>query len=151
MFPRTIISKNKNSATYFETTQGGARLATTTGGQITGFGADYLILDDPEKPADMDSEVTRLKTKEWFGNSAATRLNDPAKGAIIMVTHRLHEDDLSAHLLEQGNFEHLSFPAVSEADQDYEVNEGDFYTFKKGELLHPSSFPRPNSMSASNF
>ena len=50
MFPNTIIERGKNQKNRFETTKGGFRLAVSSGGSLTGEGADFLIVDDPHKP-----------------------------------------------------------------------------------------------------
>ena len=90
----------------------------------------------------MGSEITRQATKDWFGNSVLTRLNDPATGSIIVVTHRLHEDDLSSLFLEQEGWVHLKLPAIAEADYEYPVSRSEVHTFRRGEVLHPEHLPR---------
>lgn len=43
----------------------GYRLATSVGGVITGRGADFLIIDDPLKPDEAESEALRKAANEW--------------------------------------------------------------------------------------
>jgi hypothetical protein len=47
VFPGTIAIRN--AETEFETTVGGRRFATSIGGTITGLGARYIVIDDPQK------------------------------------------------------------------------------------------------------
>ncbi|MER9528018.1 hypothetical protein NKI96_31320, partial [Mesorhizobium sp. M0292] len=47
MFPTFKVSPRKNTENELQTTLGGGRLATSTGGQLTGRGGDIIIIDDP--------------------------------------------------------------------------------------------------------
>jgi hypothetical protein len=113
-FPHTQIDRAKNTETEFRTTKRGYRLATSVGGTLTGRGGDVIIIDDPIKPQDAQSEATRNKTIQWYENTLLSRLDDKVRGAIVLVMQRLHLDDLAGHLLEKGGFEHLCLPAIAE-------------------------------------
>lgn len=84
---------------HYETTATGMRKAVGTGGQITGSGADILIIDDPQDPQMATSETERLNTKNFYDHTLFSRLNDPDVGFRLIVMQRLHEDDLTGHLL----------------------------------------------------
>jgi predicted phage terminase large subunit-like protein len=141
VFPHTCISK-KNSIADFETTLQGFRMATSVNGVLTGRGADVLILDDILKPNEALSEVRREAVNEWYDNTLLSRLNNKETGIIIIVMHRLHENDLIGYLLGRGEkWEVLSFPAIAERDEDYvfQTAVGPFrYLRKVGEVLDPS-------------
>jgi hypothetical protein len=79
-----------------DTTAQGCRLATSVGGGLTGRGAD-LIIDDPLKPEEASSQAQRQTANEWFDHTLYSRLNDKLTGAIVLIMHRLHEDDLVGH------------------------------------------------------
>ena len=49
----------------------------------------------------------------------ATRLNDPRKGAIVLVCQRLHEADLCGTLLKDDGWTHLCLPAEYEPDHPF--------------------------------
>ena len=100
------------------TTQRGFRLATSTGGTLTGRGGNIIIIDDPMKPADAQSEARRLDLQQWFSNTLLSRLDDKVNGAIVLVMQRLHIDDLAGYLMEQGGWEVLSLPAIAEVEQE---------------------------------
>jgi predicted phage terminase large subunit-like protein len=97
------------------TENNGFRLATSTGGTITGEGGDYLILDDPHHPRDVFSKRLREKTILWFRQIFSTRINDPKKGKIILIMQRLHDEDLTGYLLKNDyQLTHINLPIIFE-------------------------------------
>ncbi len=122
----------------------GYRLSTSTGGVITGRGADIIIIDDPLKPEEALSELRRKGVNEWYDNTLYSRLNNKVTGTIILIMQRLHEDDLVGHVLQQEPWEVLSFPAIAEHDEEYLVDTpyGPARLGRKaGEALHPQHLP----------
>jgi predicted phage terminase large subunit-like protein len=143
LFP-TRLSPQKQATAEFETTQKGYRLSTSVGGVLTGRGADFLIIDDPLKPNEAISDSSRRAVNEWYDNTLYSRLNDKARGAIVIVMQRVHEDDLVGHVLRQEPWEQLSFPAIAERDEEYlfETPYGRrTFERKAGEALHPEREP----------
>jgi predicted phage terminase large subunit-like protein len=138
IFPGTRIDKAKDTETEVRTTKRGYRLATSVGGTLTGRGGDVIIIDDPIKPQDAQSKPIREKTIQWYENTLVSRLDDKAKGAIVLVMQRLHTEDLAGHLLEKGGFEHLCLRAIAETDETIELDNGRTYRRKAGEVLDPS-------------
>jgi len=139
LFP-TRLSAQKQATAEFETTEKGYRLSTSVGGVLTGRGADILIIDDPLKPEEALSDACRRTVIEWYINSLYSRLNNKATGAIIIIMQRLHEDDLVGHVLRQGGWELLSFPAIAERDEEIPIETpyGHFlYSRRVGDALHP--------------
>jgi predicted phage terminase large subunit-like protein len=137
-FPHTEISKYKDTQSQFETTAQGVRYATSIEGPLTGLGSDFIIIDDPLKANEANSENARKKVNEWFNSTVLTRLNNPMEGVIIVVMQRLHVDDLAGHLIGQGGWTVLQIPARAETDTVYHLGNGKTYTYKAGELLHPA-------------
>jgi predicted phage terminase large subunit-like protein len=77
---------------------------------------------------------------DWYDHSLYSRLNDKATGAIVIIMQRLHEDDLVGHVLAQEAWEVVSFPAIAEQDQEFEIDTpyGSCGLGRKvGEVLHP--------------
>lgn len=103
LFPQTILSKKHNLKSKFLTSLNGFRFATSVGGSTTGEGADILIIDDPHNPTQINSVKLRNKTICWYEQTFVSRLNNPNKGAIILVMQRLHLDDLAGYLLNNGD------------------------------------------------
>ena len=140
LFPATRLSPQKQSVNEFMTTAQGYRIATSVGGVLTGRGGEYLILDDPMKPDEAVSETQRRAVNDWYDNTLYSRLNDKARGVIILVMQRLHEDDLVGHVLAQEKWEVLSFPAIAEHDESFLIQTPwghPRYTRRVGDVLHP--------------
>jgi predicted phage terminase large subunit-like protein len=122
------------------TTRGGSRFATSVGGVLTGRGADVILIDDPLKAADAMSETRRSAANAWFDGTLYARLNDKSQGSIVIVMQRLHEDDLVGHVMRSEGWDVLSFPAIAEADERYDIEtEAGPRTVTRtlGEALHP--------------
>ena len=97
----TRLATSRAAIQELVTTKGGFRMATSVSGVLTGRGADVIIVDDPLKPIDAMSDARRNAANEWYDGTLYSRLNDKAKGAIIIIMQRLHEDDLAGHVLTQ--------------------------------------------------
>lgn len=138
VFPGTIIKKGRGALYDFETTRGGGRLTTSVTGTLTGRGGDTIIIDDPIKPDEAMSEVTRDNTNEWFRTTLASRLNDKERGAIIIVMQRLHQYDLPGMLLERGGWTAFSMPAIAEQDEIIRLQRGRTHRRREGDVLHPA-------------
>jgi predicted phage terminase large subunit-like protein len=138
LFPTRLSSRQ--AVHDFMTTEQGTRLATSVGGVLTGRGADLILIDDPLKPDDALSEPRRKAVNEWYDNSLISRLNDKAAGCIIIIMQRLHQDDLVGHVLEQENWDVVSFPAIAEENETHVIESvlgRRVFTRQAGEALHP--------------
>ncbi len=150
IFPWVQIKRDSRSKQKWYTTAGGGIYATSSDGQVTGFGAglvkeepagDFedidtannvwggaIIIDDPLKPLDASSPVKRQKVNDQFENTIRSRVNDRST-PIIIIMQRLHKQDLCGYLLdlEPDEWEVLSLPALS---VDSEGRETALYPFK---------------------
>jgi len=104
----------------------GETVSRSVGGQITGSRAGYIgeqfsgliNLDDPDKPADMLSEVKRKRQHDYMTGTIRSRRGDKGKDnatPIICIAQRTHVDDTSGFLLANGmgiKFEHMRIPAL---------------------------------------
>src|SRR5215813_7585264 len=117
LFPATRLSPQRAAMSEFDTTAQGCRLATSVGGVLTGRGADLIIIDDPLKPEEALSQAQRQAANEGFDHTLYSRLNDKLSGAIVLIMHRLHEDDLAGHVLTQEPWEVVRLPAIVEEDE----------------------------------
>jgi predicted phage terminase large subunit-like protein len=135
-FPKTVIADDQNQKSKYITTARGMRLATSVGGTATGEGGNFLIVDDPHSAQEAQSKVLREGAINWFDTSYITRLNDKKRDVVVVIMQRLHEMDLTGHLLKQGGWEHLCIPSMAEKTTTYSI--GSFKkVFLKDELLHP--------------
>lgn len=78
-------------------------------GNTTFSGA--LVLDDANKPADIQSEVMREKVRKYYDETLLSRLND-SNVPIFNIQQRLHLEDLSGYLLEQYKFDSIIKPLL---------------------------------------
>src|SRR5207302_7641835 len=123
----------------FDNDHAGYRIATSVDGSATGEGGDRVVVDDPHSVNDRESNAIRRATLIWWDETMSTRLNDPKTGAKVIVMQRIHEKDLSGHVLEQGGYVHLHLPAEFEPSRSYVTSIGwqDPRTVE-GELLWPA-------------
>jgi phage uncharacterized protein (putative large terminase), C-terminal domain len=144
VFPLTRLSLSKKAINDFETTQGGGRYATSVEGTLTGRGANYLIVDDPIKPEDANSDLIREKVNNWYGSTLYSRLNDKKTGNVLIIMQRIHQNDFTGYLLETDkDFKLLKLPAIAEENEIWTVKNpivgiDRVYTRKIGEALHPA-------------
>lgn len=141
----TRISRERDSAAEFETEHNGYRLSDSVSGGLTGRGANLIILDDPLKPDDALSDIRRKAVNERYDNTIRTRLNSQNTGAIIIVMQRLHGHDLVAHVQQHEQWDVLSFPAIAEKDETFDIET--IYGRKRihrkaGSVLHPDHMSR---------
>lgn len=142
LFPNVILSHDVNTQSEFETTEKGARLSTSVGGGVTGQGGDILIVDDPHNVVDALSATKRQTALDWFDTSFTSRENDPENSVYIIIQQRVHEGDLTGHLLtkedEYDDWHHLCIPMEMEEDTTYHYPiSGKIKEKKEGDLLNP--------------
>ncbi len=135
VFSGTKLKRSKDHD--LETTKKGMRYATSVHGTLTGMGGDIIIIDDPMKPEESQSETMRKKVKDWYDGTLYSRLNDKANNVIILIMQRLHVDDLVAHVLQKDDWELLNLPAIAEINQTISLSNGRVIHRQVGELLHP--------------
>lgn len=104
---------DQNAKEKFETTATGSRFATSVGARATGEGGERMVIDDPLDPEQARSTVERERANRWWDETMSMRFNQATSAAVI-VMQRLHELDLTGHLLEQGGWHHLCLPATYE-------------------------------------
>ena len=141
LFPRMELAKN--TETEVHTTQGGYRYARSAEGSLTGIGGGILILDDFQKPLDVVSEARRISTNASYYSTVASRLDNQHTGAIVVVSQRLHMDDLIGTLLRSAErWTVLTLPAIAEEEEHIPIGPGRWYSRRVGDLLHPEQQKR---------
>lgn len=138
LFPEVKIKKDSKAKDKWYTTAGGGVLARAAGGSVTGFGAgkvddpeadvaEFLgsieakeqfagavIIDDPIKPEDADSDTVRGRVNERFDSTIRNRVNS-RNTPIIIIMQRLHPMDLCGYLQreeEQDEWEVITLPCL---------------------------------------
>jgi predicted phage terminase large subunit-like protein len=123
LFPDVQIKYGSDSKKKWYTTAGGGVYATSTSGQVTGFGAgkvdelddkdfpEYdkdnfsgaLIIDDPIKPEDATSDVKREKINQRYESTIKNRVNS-RRTPIVIMGQRTHPEDLSGYLMQTDGY-----------------------------------------------
>lgn len=96
----------------FETLAGGFRLASSVDGGNTGGGANFICVDDGNNIREIESEITRINTNEWWDNVMPSRYKLLKDRRRLMIQQRSHEEDLSGHILakDDDSWVHLCLP-----------------------------------------
>jgi len=129
------IKKGEARADYWRTEQGGGMFAVGVGGQLTGRGADLLVIDDIEKDRQTaDSALQSQRKWDWFRTVPLTRL-EPGASIIVNMT-RWSPADLIGRI-ESGEagegWEIINLPAIADV--------GDPIGREPGEALWPERYP----------
>ena len=94
------LSKDQKAKGFFDNNKKGSRIATSVGASATGKGGNFLIVDDGNNVQDGESEVKRKATIEWLDSVWSTRLNNPKNDVQIIIQQRLHEEDITGHIID---------------------------------------------------
>lgn len=123
LFPKVEIKKGSDSKKKWYTTAGGGVYATSTAGQVTGFGAGKveeeipddefadggevfagaLVIDDAIKPEDAYSDLKREKINNRWDTTIKNRVNS-RKTPMVVMGQRTHPQDISGYLMESDGF-----------------------------------------------
>lgn len=137
------LTSDQNEKTRFENDKTGMRIATSVTGSGTGEGGDRIVVDDPHNVKEAESEAKRVGTLEWWDEVMSTRGNDPATRARVIVMQRVHESDLTGHVIaSELGYEHLVLPMEYDPKRSSVTVIG--FTDPRrieGELLWPARFP----------
>jgi predicted phage terminase large subunit-like protein len=114
----TTLAADSHAKGKWHTSAGGLYYSVGIGGGVLGRGAHVMLIDDPfASMEDALSEATRKNVWDWYTGTAYNRLMPG--GAIILINHRMHEDDLAGRLLAQqaaggDRWEVVELPAISD-------------------------------------
>jgi predicted phage terminase large subunit-like protein len=126
---KTELAEDSQAKGKWHTNADGVYYSLGIGGSLLGRGGDCILIDDPySSMADAQSELTRKNVWDWFSGTAYNRLMPGGK--IVVICHRMHEDDLCGQILAQQNaggdkYEVVELPAIND----------------KGEALWPDAYP----------
>jgi predicted phage terminase large subunit-like protein len=163
-WPHVQFKHDQKEKTYFETTRGGFRLATSPGGRGTGHHPHRKILDDPLNARQAESVADREQANNFLLRTLPSR-GRALNAATILVMQRLNELDSTQVFLDNyPNVVHVMLPmrfepqrrcvTVGSVSATHVTTDGvealQFsapQTFtdprtEDGELLHPRLFPK---------
>jgi phage terminase large subunit-like protein len=142
------LSEDQNEKTLYLNNKFGYRQATGITASNTGKRASLIILDDVLDSKQAFSDIIRQNVNDTWDQSINSRLNDPVTSGVVLIMQRLHQDDLTGHLLKKTKevWTHLKIPMRYEGTPTFDGNDigrpdlVDPRT-KKGELMFPARFP----------
>lgn len=136
IFPELSLSEDTTAKARWLTSKGGSYTSIGVGSAVTGFGAHFLIIDDPHKDrAEADSIVARNNVWEWFRSTAWSRLEP--EGVCILIMQRWSKDDLVARIFAEPeafkgvDIKEIKFPAIATENETYR---------KPGDALWPARY-----------
>lgn len=90
----------------------GWRVAKSVGSGVTGWRGDRFIIDDPHTVELAESDVERATANRWFTETVPTRFNKQNESALVIIMQRLHEGDISGHVINKlgEEYVHLCLP-----------------------------------------
>lgn len=135
-----MLILDQNQKTYYETDKKGYRMATSVGGHGTGEHMDRIVFDDPHNVQQAESELERQSVLDWWDFTMSSR-GVSRNVRRVGIMQRLHHKDLSAHVLEQGEWTHICLPMRYELDRMPDTPLGwNDPRAEEGELLTPQQF-----------
>lgn len=99
VFPETLLAEDSQAKGRWNTRHGGSYYAVGVGGQLFGRGGAAVIDDPFGSWTDAQSELQREKVWDWYTGTLYNRIR-PGQ-PIIVIQHRMHEDDLAGRLIEK--------------------------------------------------
>lgn len=142
LFPKMRIASDRSAVNRFQTTRGGAVFAGSVESSVAGFGADLLILDDPNKIEDASRPDHLQIVNQKFDGEIYSRIhNKKTGGIVIVVQHRLNDDDLSGHLIRNG-YKSIILPLMAPRKRKYKMSDGRIWLREKGNILVPKAMSK---------
>jgi predicted phage terminase large subunit-like protein len=137
---KTRIDENWKGAGDFGTTAGGSVYATSVSGTITGYRSDVTIVDDPLSIKNANNIEEIEFVNQTFDDEILSRMRD-ADSRVVVVMHRLNENDLIAHVMRKGGYTKLELPLIADKDRIYTCRYGVWHR-EKGEQLRSNRFSK---------
>jgi predicted phage terminase large subunit-like protein len=116
MFGPIELREDQDTKGFYENTDGGDRKSVGTGGNITGSHGHFILVDDPINPKRAVSPASLKEVNTWMKDTLSSRKVDKNVTPTILVMQRLHQDDPSERMIQDGLKEgkairHICLPA----------------------------------------
>jgi hypothetical protein len=99
LFPDVSLADDSHAKDRWNTVQGGAYNSVGVGGDLYGKGGGAIIDDPFGSWNDAQSQLQRDNVWEWYTGTLYNRIR-PGR-PIILIQHRMHEEDLAGRLIER--------------------------------------------------
>lgn len=105
---------DQNEKLLYANEKRGFRQALGVTASVTGKRGSLLILDDLLDAKQAFSDVIRQSVNDTWDQALTTRVNDPVHSKVVLIMQRLHEEDLTGHLLKKSavKWTHLRIPML---------------------------------------
>lgn len=139
----TKLAEDSQAKGKWHTSGGGVYYSVGVGGSVLGRGGDVILIDDPfGSMREAQSELERKNVWDFYIGTLYNRLMP--NGAIVLINHRMHEDDLCGRLLAQqaaggDKWEVVELPAI---DDTGEPLWPDQYSLEALERIRKNVLPR---------
>jgi predicted phage terminase large subunit-like protein len=133
---------DQDEKTYYVNTRGGHRYSMSVGSGSTGWRGDMRLVDDPSDAKEAKLTLAALQDViDWWDGTMSSRI-DPQHGKSLVIMQRLHDNDLSGHLLREAGDEYklLCLPTEYEPDNDTSNEYFKDPRTEKDELLFPQLY-----------
>jgi len=94
------LKDDQDNKSHYRTNANGARFTFSTTSKATGRGGNVISFDDPESPEQAESVVERTRANRVYKRTLSSRLNNKKIDIMIIIMQRLHEDDVTGHIIE---------------------------------------------------
>lgn len=103
----------------FDNIRGGSRMCTSMGGTVTGFGGDFIVVDDPNNVTTMESILLKEKVNETYDATYSSRYTLLEERRRLIMQQRIDPQDLTGHICSKNdpNWVHLWLPMEFERDR----------------------------------
>lgn len=143
-FPDIVIDPKAKAKASYRNLDGGFRRAASFN-NLTGYRANYILVDDPITVTGAKSKNERDKVNDVFSNALQSRINDPKVDHIIVIAQRTHVMDIVG-VIKEKKMNYESFVIPMEYMGNKVINEKLNLIDPRshdGELLFPLRFPQP--------
>lgn len=136
LFPHIYFDRK---ASDIQLKAGGFIRLACVGQQISGRGADLIIIDDPLSPSYAKDKQRREAVNGWFETDALTRLNNKSSGSVLLIMQRVHSEDLAGHIRNRHpTFQYLVLSAVSTKNERWQMSDGRVFKRAAHRALEPA-------------
>jgi len=140
LWPNVVLTRDNE--TDFENSAKGGRRAMPFASLTAGRG-NRVVVDDPHSTETVESDIERDRATRLFRESVTSRLNDPARDAIMVIMHRLHPKDICGTIETLGlDYVKLILPMEFETNNLHYSPYYDDPRDAEDELLCPERIPR---------
>jgi predicted phage terminase large subunit-like protein len=146
--PTWSFTRDQNEKKQYKNSAKGFRRAASAGAKITGDRSDDMFIDDPNDAE--GGKADRDAIASWWDNAAYNRLNSMKTGHRCIIQQRLHEEDLTGHILAKDK-DDWAFLVIRQEYETPKEKDPDFcptplgwsdHRTDEGDLFFPSRFPQ---------